>query len=648
MPKHLAAVCIAIVTLIGSAHAKPPIDAFSEVPEIRGVELSPDGNSAVYIQRIGEKDVLVIHDFGTATARPLVQVTDIKARYVHFVGNDFVVLVASAETRTDGFRDRYENSAAFAFNVKTGKYTQLLRNAKDLFPAQTGLGRIIGVSPDGKDVFMPAFMGTAYEDPSRDVLRVPLEGGRVLREGGAKGTTDTVDWVMNSSGQVVAREQFNENRDIHQIQKRESNGSWKTIYENKTEIPTLGMVGVSSDGQSLIVVNVQESEFLSLSNMSLADGKITPSPMRREDASVAATVSDINNVIYGVRYSGMFPSYVMFDAAVQAEIRAVQQVYITSAVYLTSWSNDWSKMLFFIEGGPLTEQYALYDRKAKKLTPIVSSRPSIKREDVGEVITIEYKARDGLKIPALITWPTGIAAADRKNLPLVVMPHGGPEAYDAVGFDWMAQFLANEGYVVLQPNFRGSSGFGNSFVEAGYGEWGRKMQDDITDGANALATMGWADADRTCIVGWSYGGYAALASGALTPDRYKCVAAIAGVSDLNEMLVSERKEHGVNSSTVAYWELLIGDPKEDKEAIQAVSPSTLAANFKAPVLLVHGTDDKVVPVRQSDLMHDALRDAKKNVRYIKIPGDDHSLVDNNSRRQMLTALGEFLAQNIGK
>ena len=108
---------------------------------------------------------------------------------------------------------------------------------------------------------------------------------------------------------------------------------------------------------------------------------------------------------------------------------------------------------------------------------------SIKREDVGEVITIEYKARDGLKITALITWPTGIAAADRKNLPLVVMPHGGPEAYDAVGFDWMAQFLANEGYVVLQPNFRGSSGFGNSFVEAGYGEWGRKMQDDITDGA---------------------------------------------------------------------------------------------------------------------------------------------------------------------
>lgn len=648
MLKRLAAACIGFATLAGSAFAKPPVDAFSEVPEIRGVKLSPDGNSVAYIQRTGETDVLVIHDFVTSTAKPLVQVTDIKARYVHFVGNDYVVLVASAETRTNGFRDRYENSAAFAFNVKTGKYTQLLRNTKDLFPAQTGLGRIIGVSPDGKNVFMPAYVGATYQEAAPEVLRVPLEGGRGLRDGGAKGTTDTVGWVMNSSGQVIAREQFSEGRDLHQIQKREHNGSWKTIYENKTEIPTLGMVGVSSDGQSLIVIDINESEFMSLSNMSLADGKISPSPMRREDASVADVVRDINNVTYGVRYSGMFPSYDMFDETVEAEIRAVQQVYKTSAVYLSSWSDDWSKMLFFVEGGPLTEQYAVYDRKAKKLTPIVTSRPSIKREDVGEVITIEYKARDGLKIPALITWPTGVAAADRKNLPLVVMPHGGPEAYDSVRFDWMAQFLANEGYAVLQPNFRGSSGFGNSFVTAGYGEWGRKMQDDITDGANALAKMGWADPNRMCIVGWSYGGYAALAGGALTPDRYKCVAAIAGVSDLNEMLATERKEHGGNASTVAYWELLIGDPKKDKEAIQAVSPSTLAANFKVPVLLIHGSDDKVVPIRQSELMHDALRNAKKTVRFMRIPGDDHNLVDNNSRRQMLTALKDFLAENIGK
>lgn len=648
MLKRLTIACIAVAVLAGSANAKPPMEAFGDVPEIRAVELSPDGNRVAFLQRIGDTDVLVIHDFKAATAQALTKLTDIRARDVHFVGNEYVVLIVSKDTHTYGFRGRYEYSAAFAFNVNTGKYVQLLRNTKDIFPAQSGLGIIVGVAPNGKDAFMPAYMGSAYEDPSRDLLRVPLENGRGLRDGGARGTTDTIDWLMNRSGQTIAREQFDEKDETHLIQRRESNGSWKNIYEKKTPLPEIGLVGVSSDGQSLVVIDDRESEFLSLYNISISDGTISPPLMQRDDASVAATVSDINRIVYGVRYSGMFPSYDMFDAAIEAEIKAVQQMFPDSAVYLDSWSDDWSKMLFFVEGGTRTEQFTLYDRTAKKLTRIVTSRPAIKQEDVGEVITIEYKARDGLKIPALITWPTGVAVADRKKLPLIVMPHGGPEAYDAVGFDWLAQFLANEGYAVLQPNFRGSAGFGSTFVQAGYGEWGRKMQDDITDGATAMVKMGWADPDRMCIVGWSYGGYAALAGGALTPDLYKCVAAIAGVSDLREMLSVEKREHGEHSRALRYWELLIGDAQKDKEAIDAVSPAKLAANFKAPVLLVHGAADRIVPIRQSELMHDALRNAKKNVKYISIPGDDHGLIDNDSRRQMLTALGEFIAANIGR
>ncbi len=169
------------------------------------------------------------------------------------------------------------------------------------------------------------------------------------------------------------------------------------------------------------------------------------------------------------------------------------------------------------------------------------ARPLIKSEDVGEVITIEYKASDGLTIPALVTWPAGTTEAERKNLPMIVMPHGGPEAYDAVGFDWLAQYFANEGYMVFQPNFRGSGGFGETFAAAGHGQWGRKMQSDITDGARALARMGWADPGRTCIVGWSYGGYAALAGGGATSDQYKCVVSVAGVSDLIAMLGEEQR-----------------------------------------------------------------------------------------------------------
>ena len=161
---------------------------------------------------------------------------------------------------------------------------------------------------------------------------------------------------------------------------------------------------------------------------------------------------------------------------------------------------------------------------------------------VGLVQTIEYSSRDGLKIPAIITWPPGVDGGTAKKLPLVVMPHGGPERYDRVGFDWMAQFFANEGYAVLQPNFRGSTGFGVEFRDAGRGQWGLKMQDDVTDGVNAMIKTGWTDPDRVCIVGWSYGGYAALAGGAFTPELYRCVIAGGAVTDLPQMLNHERRD----------------------------------------------------------------------------------------------------------
>lgn len=644
------AIAVAAMTaglLAGSAQAKPPLEAFGDMPEVRAVQISPDGSKVAYILRQGDTDTLVVHDFTTKTGSGIAKVDQIRARDVQFVGNDYVVLIASKDTKTFGFRGRYEFSAALAFNLKTGKYTQLLRNTEGIHPAQSGLGRIVGIDPGGQHVLMPAFMNTGSEPPL-DLLRVPLDSGRGTKVGGARGSSNTFDWLVNSSGQAIAREDFNDRSGLHQIKTRTNNGDWRTIYEMEAPLPTIGMVGVSPDGKSLIVIDARESEFMSLYSMSMETGEISPPLMQRQDAEVASVVSGRNRVVYGVRYSGMFPTYEMFDPEIEEAIKAVQNTLSGSAVYLDSWSDDWSKLLFFVEGGMYAERYLVYDRTAKTLTRISSARPNIKEEDVGEVVVIEYKARDGLKIPGLLTWPAGVPEAERKNLPLVVMPHGGPEAYDAVGFDWMAQFLANEGYAVLQPNFRGSAGFGEIFAMAGYGQWGRKMQDDITDGAKALASMGWADPRRTCIVGWSYGGYAALAGGALTPDMYKCVASIAGVSNLRDMLNDTRTRFGPRSRAFTYWQQLIGDVDKDRDAIDAVSPSRLAEKFTAPVLLIHGEADTVVPVRQSNIMEDALRKAKKDVRYVRIPGDDHSLVENESRRLALTELAAFLKEHIGQ
>ena len=188
---------------------------------------------------------------------------------------------------------------------------------------------------------------------------------------------------------------------------------------------------------------------------------------------------------------------------------------------------------------PLT--YYLLDRTTHNAQVIASSYPGLDAADLGEMKPYPYKARDGLDIHSYLTLPPGSAG---RNMPLVVMPHGGPDARDMLGFDWMGQFFASRGYAVFQPNYRGSSGYGHKFTEAGLHQWGLKMQDDITDGVKKLIADGIVDPRRVCIVGGSYGGYAALAGATFTPDLYACAVSFAGVSDLPKMLQTERNESG--------------------------------------------------------------------------------------------------------
>ncbi len=630
------------------ALAKPPLEAFGEQADIRSAEISPDGKHIAFLQRIKDIDYVLVHSFETGKTTALANSEGVRARDVSFAGNDHVVAVASQVARHMNFRGRWENSAAFAISLKTKKMVQLLKRTDGLWPAQGGLGQMIGMDPKGEYVFMPAYMGElgAGAEPSKDVLRVSLETGRGLKVSGMKGNRSTVDWLVTRDGAPLVREDFNDKTETHEVHIREGS-EWRRIRSEPKDTPQTSIFGVSMDGKSLIATLDDEAETLALYSVAVADGAVSGPIFQRTDADVERVLVDANRVVHGVAYSGMFPSYQMVDEALNKQIRAVQMAFPKSAVVIDSWSDDWSKVLLHIQGGTIAESYYVLDRATMGVKLIANARPGFQASDIGEVMTIEYKARDGLKIPGVVTWPAGLAADQRKNLPMVMLPHGGPGSYDSVGFDWLAQSLANEGYLVFQPNFRGSTGFGASFRSAGDGEWGRKMQHDISDGVNAATAMGWADPERVCIMGWSYGGYAALAGGALTPELYKCVVSIAGVADLRMLLATEKQEAGDRKWAYERTKEMIGDPERDRDGIDAVSPARQAAKFDDPVLLVHGTEDLVVEVRQSDRMNDALKDARKDVTYIRIKGDDHSLVENESRRQTLGAVAEFLAKHIG-
>lgn len=305
------------------------------------------------------------------------------------------------------------------------------------------------------------------------------------------------------------------------------------------------------------------------------------------------------------------------------------------AVSFHGASANGRKLLIFAGGAQDPGRYYLYDKQTHELNELLDVRPALEGRTFGKVSSITYKAADGTSIPAYLTLPPGRVA---KGLPAIVLPHGGPSSRDEWGFDWLSQFLAARGYAVIQPEYRGSAGFGDAWQnENGFKNW-RTSIGDINAAAHYLASSGIADPNRIAIVGWSYGGYAALQSAETDPSLYKAVVAIAPVTDL-ELLKREAQNY-TNADIV---EDFVGSGPHVIEG----SPLRHASAIAAPVLLVHADMDTNVAIEQSDKMAAALKDAGKDVEYIRITGLDHQIDDSTQRANMLLHMGTLLDRTIG-
>jgi dipeptidyl aminopeptidase/acylaminoacyl peptidase len=294
-------------------------------------------------------------------------------------------------------------------------------------------------------------------------------------------------------------------------------------------------------------------------------------------------------------------------------------------------SADGNRILVHAGSDTDAGRYYVFDRTARSMTEILAVRPQLESIAGGTMRAVSYPAADGTQIPAYLTLPAGAAAG--RNLPTVILPHGGPQARDTWGFDFLAQYLASQGYAVLQPNFRGSGGYGDQWLQRnGFRSWQTSIG-DITAGARWLTAQGIADPQRMAIMGWSYGGYAALQSAVTEPAMFRAVVAIAPVTDLQQAKDDFRDY--TNARNVSEY---IGDGPH----IQQGSPLRNVAAITAPVLLFHGDRDLNVNVIHSRRMDDALRDAGKRSQLTVFPGLEHDLADSAVRTRMLQRIGDFL------
>ena len=375
--------------------------------------------------------------------------------------------------------------------------------------------------------------------------------------------------------------------------------------------------------------------------MSLADGKISDTTFSHKDKDVERLLTDINRVVHGVRYSGFTPTYEFFDNKLNARIRGINHAMPNNAFIVADYTPDWSSIILYMDGQNSSGDYVLY--QTSTLSRLASIRAAITPETVNPITQYSFKARDGLIIPTLMTKPVN---SKLEKLPAIILPHGGPESYDTISFDWMSQYFANQGYLVIQPQFRGSTGFGPEHTLAGRGQWGKAMQDDLTDAVKDLINKGFIDKDKICIVGSSYGGYAALAGAAFTPDLYQCAVSINGVADVEAMLKKEKINYGSDHWVVSYWQDLISNGDINKDHLKQISPINHIKNINIPILLIHGELDQIVPISQSEEMFDELEDADKKANFIELEKGDHYLSKGKNRMQALRKIDEFIKKHI--
>ena len=589
--------------------------------------LSPDGKHLASIIWTGMANTLMLIDTDTQATRVLVKPETsfrlkgfIQPYRVHWIGND-----ALAVDFNDG------QCSVVDFNgrrgiVLGGQFQRMIAAGKPGEPAQWAIVSSQGVfhGPHFRRVNVQT--GESADVPidlSGDLLKAVFDRAGHLR---AAQTRET-KWLQPGAK-------------ITNWYRHDEQSPWQQLAQASVTADLWTPIGVPDDTDTLVVLSRDGRDTWAMYSYDVATRRITDLRVGHPTEDLIGTEEDADENLIRATTHGLKPETFWFDARWEALQRSVDKALPNTINLLKGDPQGKVLVLSYSDRDP--GEWLLLDTGPMTLRRFARVLPNIAPADMRPMQTITYAADDGLAIPAYLTLPGGPA----KPRPMVVYIHGGPVARNEWAWSSEVQILAAAGYVVFQPQFRGSAGFGRKFEQAGYRQWGLAMQDDITTGVKAMIARGVADPSRVCIYGASYGGYAALWGLVKTPELYRCGASLAGVSDIGE-LFSDWSDTNSSKAAQEWMRFAVGDIDTMAAQFDAVSPEKHAAQIRVPVLLGHGSDDERVPIGHSKRMAAALQSAHVTVETHWYADEGHGLRNLYDLRDFDTALLDFLDRNIG-
>ena len=635
----LAQLCVSARAETAPAPRKEwPVEAFAELPMMVEPQLSPNGmHLAARVARNGELLLMIASIADEPNRVRTLSLGENDLNWWRWVNDDWLIAGIGSETSVQGMPWSISRVASIK---RDGSKTNIL--AKNV-AAQNG-DDVIWVASDGSPRILLAYQSSIYDDEAGfwpQVDEVDVTNGRMRPV--VQPRRNVMSWYADATGAVRMGVGYEDTTRMAKLLYRDDGRSNFRVIDRanrrRDESMVVPMLFTADPGKAIASDDHEGTNALyeyDLTRLELGK-KIFAAPGFDIDGIERDTAG---TGLAGVRYTADGPEVHWFDeglAKIQADID--KAVGAQRRARIVSTSRDHQRMIVHVGSADQPGTYYYYDTSAG----VMSSLSKISQNfgpgiHLSPVRTIRYKARDGLEITAVLTLPAG---RDPKNLPLILMPHGGPFARDSEEWDWWVQFLAYRGYAVLQPNYRGSSGYGTALAEKGEGQWGLAMQDDLNDAVDWAVKEGIADAKRVCIVGASYGGYAAMRGAQRDGGRYRCAISYAGVSDLSAMMRYDGRF--LNHGTRKDW------MKQQAPDFASVSPINFAGQLSTPILLMHGRKDRRVQVSQSREMAEKLKAAGKiagrDYIYVEQPLADHFFSRQADRLDFLQRMDAFLKEH---